>query len=82
MSAGDHGSNPIRRSWNSAGSGRSAGGGVDAGAERVQRGAQLRLERRRLALGGAPQAQRPHERSAGSPWRPAISASRPVPIRR
>ena len=35
--------------------------GVDALAEALQQGAQLGVERRRLALGGAADAQRPHQ---------------------
>ena len=37
------------------------GGGVDAGAEALEQGAQLRVERRRLALGDAADAERPHQ---------------------
>ena len=37
------------------------GGGVDALAEALEQGAQLRVERRRLALGGAADAERPHQ---------------------
>ena len=37
------------------------GGGVDARAEALEQGAQLGVERRRLALGGAPDPQRPHQ---------------------
>ena len=50
-----------RRSWSSTGSGRSRGGRVDAGAERLELGAQPRLERLGLALGGASQPQGAHE---------------------
>ena len=37
------------------------GGGVDAVAEALEQGAQLGVERRRLALGGAADAERQHQ---------------------
>ena len=53
------------------------GGRVDAGAQRVELGAQARLERRSLALGCPPQPQGPHE-AVGLQPRPAGDLRQPA----
>ena len=52
-------------------------GRVHPGAEGLERRPQLRFERLGLALGGAPEAQGPHEAIGLEPRLPAISDSRP-----
>ena len=82
-SAGTKGSKSWRRgTWNSAGSGRSAAAALTPGAVGVQPRAELGVELGGLALGDAAQSERPHESVGASPAVPAISASRPAPIRR
>ena len=78
MSAGRQGSKSSRRSCISkGGAGAARGGGVDAGAEALEAGAQLRVELGLLALGRAADAQRAHQPVDRQPRRPAISETRP-----
>ena len=62
MSTGRQGSNSSAQQLHLEGQRPGArGGGVDALAEALEQGAQLGVERRRLALGGAADAERPHQ---------------------
>ena len=62
MSTGRQGSNSQPQQLHLEGQRRGArGGGVDAGAEALEQGAQLGVERRRLALGDAADAERAHQ---------------------
>ena len=81
-SAGTKASKPIRRSWSSAGSGRSVAAAFTPAqnASSADRSSGCIASASRSAARRRPRVLM--NRSVCRPWRPAISASRPVPILR